>query len=58
MLWTAFIVLLIFGLMGLSIQLGWVLICLLLAVGFGGAGNHPAERALGADLSKIARVSS
>jgi hypothetical protein len=38
-LWTAFIVLLIFVLIGLSIQLGWVLIRLLLVVGFGGAGQ-------------------
>jgi hypothetical protein len=52
-LWTAFIVVLIFGLMGLSIQLGWVLICLLLAAGFGSAGDQATERAPGADLSEI-----
>lgn len=36
MLWTAFIVLLVLSLMGLSIQLGWILIHFFLAVVFGG----------------------
>ena len=36
MLWTAFLVLLVLSLMGLSIQLGWLLIHLFLAVAFGG----------------------
>jgi hypothetical protein len=43
-LWTAFMVFMILCLMGLSIQLGWALIHLLLVVGFGGAGHQPIER--------------
>ena len=45
MLWTAYIVLLMLWLMGLSIELGRALIHLLLFVGFGGAGHQPIERA-------------
>jgi hypothetical protein len=43
-LWTAYMVLLMLWLMGLSIQLGWALIHLLLVVGFGGAGHQSIER--------------
>ncbi len=43
-LWTAYMVLLMLWLMGLSIQLGWALIHLVLVVGFGGAGYQPIER--------------
>jgi hypothetical protein len=41
MLWTAFMVLLVLCLMGLSIEIGWVLIHLLLAVGFRGCRAAP-----------------
>jgi hypothetical protein len=43
-LWTAYMVLLMLWLMGLSIQLGWALIHLVIVVGFGGAGHQPIER--------------
>lgn len=58
MLWTAFVVLLIFWLMGFSIEVGWLMICLLLVVGFRGAGHQPTERAPNGDLTEVARVSS
>lgn len=54
---TAFMVLLVLCLIGLSIQLGWLLIHLLLVIGFGGAGNQPIERvtnAKGRSSSKAA----
>lgn len=41
MFWTAFIVLLVLCLMGLSIQIGWVLIHFLLAVGLRGCRAAP-----------------
>jgi hypothetical protein len=41
-LWTAYIVLLMVCLMGLSVQLGWALIHWFLSIGFGGAGHQPA----------------
>jgi hypothetical protein len=50
MLWSTTIVLLILCLIGLSIQLGWVLIHLLLVVAFGGAGHLPAQLASNDDL--------
>ena len=45
MLWTALVVILIFCLMGFSIELGWGVAHLLLFVAFGGAGRQPAMRA-------------
>jgi len=42
MLWTAFMVLLVLCLMGLSIEIGWLLIHLLLAVGFRGYRAAPS----------------
>lgn len=41
MLWTSFIVLLVLCLMGLSIQLGWIMIHFFLAVAFGGYRAAP-----------------
>jgi hypothetical protein len=57
-LWTAFVVLLNFWLMGFSIEVGWLMICLLLVVGFRGAGLQPTEQAPNGDLAEVARVSS
>ena len=42
MLWTAFLVLLIFWLMAFSIQVGWLLIHSLLSIGFGPRRAAPA----------------